>query len=400
MDHPDSLSPVPRASSAAPDIAVIGGGLIGLAVARRAALRGTSVTVFDPVPGRGASWVGAGMLAPVTEVHYGEEVLLRLNLAASGAYPDFVSELEDATGHSVGYRRCGTLMVARDTDDKAALEDLFSFQTELGLGVERLTARECRKYEPALSPRTRAGIFVAGDHQVDTRALVRALLAACESAGARFERSTVTEIFSEGGRASSLVDDRGERTSFGAAVLAAGARSTELLGLAAAGMPRVRPVKGQLLHLRSPEPLVNGNLRGLDVYLVGRADGRLVVGATVEEQGFDTRITAGAMRDLLQWAYELVPGLTELEVVETIAGSRPTTPDNAPLIGKTALDGLFAATGHYRNGVLLAPSTADAVVSEIVDGDVHEIARPFSPTRFANAGQGNIGSASRRAGRR
>ena len=383
MDHPVAAS---RAHASDPDIAVIGGGVIGLAIAWRAAVRGASVAVFDPAPGRGASWVGAGMLAPVTEVHYGEEMLLRLNLAGAERYPSFVAELEDATGMDIGYRPCGTLVVARDADDNTALEDLFRFQRELGLKAERLSARECRNYEPALSPRTRAGIFVPGDHQVDTRALVAALLVACERAGVSFVQTEIVEIESREGRVTSLFDANERRHLLrGTAVLAAGARSSAIHGADKAGLAFVRPVKGQLVHLRSPEPLVKGNVRGLDVYLVGRADGRLVVGATVEEQGFDTTVTAGAVHDLLHAAYELVPGITESEVVETIAGLRPATPDNAPYVGATSMEGLFAATGHYRNGVLLAPITADAVVSEVLDGKVLDVARPFSPLRTRRA---------------
>jgi glycine oxidase len=349
------------------------------------AARGLSVEIVDPDPTGGASWAAAGMLAPVTEVHPGEESLLRLNLASAGLYPGFVAALEEATGLDVGYRRSGTLIVARDSDDNVALDDLFRYQTGLGLEVERLNGREARRHEPALSPRTRGGILVPGDHQVDNRALVSALLAACEAKGASLRRSTVSGV-EPGESGVDVVLEHGEVLRPGTVVVAAGAASSRISGLEAAALPPVRPVKGQLLHLRATTPLLGGNVRGLDAYLVGRSDGRLVVGATVEEQGFDVRITAGAVRDLLHAAYELVPGITELELVETAAGSRPATPDNAPVIGRTAAPGVLIATGHYRNGVLLAPITAEAIAELVVGGEVDDLMAAFSPARFAREG--------------
>jgi glycine oxidase len=370
-------------SARSTDVAIIGGGLIGLSAAWRLAARGVSVAVVDPSPGSGASWAAAGMLAPVTEVHPGEEPLLALNLVSAEMYPSFVSELEDETGADVGYRRSGTLLVARDSDDNAALEDLYRYQRELGLQVERLSGRECRKHEPALSPRTRGGIVVPGDHQVDNRALVTALRAACEARGVVFERTSAVAVGTAAGSVSHVDLEDGVSLACGTVVLAAGAGGGRIGGLADAGLPPVRPVKGQLLHLRGAVPLLQSNVRGIEAYLVGRSDGRVVLGATVEEQGFDLRITAGGLHDLLRAGYELVPGITELEVIETVAGSRPATPDNAPLIGATELPGLIVATGHYRNGVLLTPVTAAAVADLVEKGRTDEAVAPFSPSRFA-----------------
>lgn len=367
------------------DVIVVGAGVIGLACAWRLAQRGATAAVVDPDPARGASWAAAGMLAPITEVHYREEALLRLNLVSSERYPRFVSELISETGHEVGYRRAGTVMVARDNDDNAALEHVFRFQLELGLEVERLDARSCRKHEPALSPRIRGGIDIPGDHQIDNRALITALREACTRRGVDLVRRNVESVEERDGRAEGVRLDDGAVLRAPAVLLATGAETSLVGGLEGAGLPPIRPVKGQLVHLKGAEPLVHGNVRGLDAYLVGRADGRLVVGATVEEQGFDRRITAGALHDLLRSAYELVPGITELEVVETVAGSRPATPDNAPILGATALDGLFVATGHYRNGVLLAPVTADALAETIGTGKVPDEIAPFSVARFDEA---------------
>jgi glycine oxidase len=383
------------------DAVVVGGGVIGLGIAWRAAGAGMTVTVVDDAPGRGASWAAAGMLAPVTELHYGEDELLALNLASAARWPGFAAEVEEASGQPVGYRPGGTLAVARDADDYAALEDLYRFQVRCGLDVQRLRSRECRQLEPGLHPGIRGGVLAAGDHQVDNRALVRALLVACERAGVRLVQGRVTELATQGDRVTGVVlageqsagggsagpggaPAAGETLSAGTVVLAAGCWSGGLGGLAAEALPPVRPVKGQLLYLRGPaeEPLCSGNVRGLEVYVVPRGDGRVVVGATVEEQGFDTRVTAGAVHDLLRAAMELLPDVAELELVETVVGLRPGSPDNAPMLGPAGPEGLVVATGHYRNGILLAPVTADTVAELLATGQVPELIAPFGPQRF------------------
>ena len=389
-----------------PDAVVVGGGVIGLAIAWRAALAGMTVTVVDEAPGRGASWAAAGMLAPVTEVHYGERPLLALNLAAAARWPTFAAEVEEASGLPVGYRPGGTLAVARDADDNAALEDLYQFQLRCGLQVERLRSRECRQLEPGLAPSIRGGVLAAGDHQVDNRALVEALLAACQHAGVRMVTGRVAELAVEGDRVTGVVLSgggpaghgsstsagpvpsraEGETLAAGVVVLAAGCWSGGLGGLAAEVLPPVRPVKGQLLYLRGPadQPLCSRNVRGLEVYVVPRGDGRVVVGATVEEQGFDTTVTAGAVHDLLRAALELLPDVAELELAETVVGLRPGSPDNAPMLGPAGPDGLVVATGHYRNGILLTPVTADAIAELLITGQVPEMIAPFTPGRFAD----------------
>jgi len=394
------------AQQSAADVVVVGGGVIGLGIAWRAALAQMTVTVVDDAPGRGASWAAAGMLAPVTEVHYGERPLLALNLAAAARWPAFAAEVEEASGLPVGYRPGGTLAVARDADDNAALEDLYQFQLRCGLEVERLRSRECRQLEPGLAPSIRGGVLAAGDHQVDNRALVEALLAACQHAGVRMVTGRVAELAVEGDRVTGVVlsgggpagygsltsagsvrsRPEGETLAAGVVVLAAGCWSGGLGGLAAEVLPPVRPVKGQLLYLRgsADQPLCSRNVRGLEVYVVPRGDGRVVVGATVEEQGFDTTVTAGAVHDLLRAALELLPDVAELELAETVVGLRPGSPDNAPMLGPAGPDGLVVATGHYRNGILLTPVTADAIAELLITGQVPEMIAPFTPGRFAD----------------
>jgi glycine oxidase len=370
------------------DVAVIGAGAIGLASAWKIAQQGGRVVVLDDAIGRGASWAAAGMLAPVTEVHHGEEALLHLNLESSRMYEQFAAELEEASGCNVGYRRCGTLLVARDRDDNAALEEVYRFQTRLGLPVERLRSGQCREVEPALAPNVRGGILVPGDHQVDNRALLAALEGACKRQGVQFVPARASKVEVQHGRVSGVtVGDASIECDY--LVLSAGVWSGGIEGIPDEVRPPLRPVKGQLLHLRrrssalsAAAPLSGHNIRGVDVYLVVRSDGRVVVGATSEEQGFDRTVTAGGVFGLLRDAYELVPGVTELELTETVAGLRPATPDNAPVIGATAVEGLIIATGHYRNGILLTPITAAAVAALVTGGVVPERIEDFSPRRF------------------
>jgi glycine oxidase len=366
----------------AADLVVVGAGVIGLGVAWRAAQRGMAVTVVDDGGTRKASWAAAGMLAPVAEVWYGEEALLQVNLEASRRWPGFAAEVADAAGRDIGYRRCGTLLVARDADEHTALDELFSFQAKLGLDVERLRSREVRRLEPGLSPRVRGGILVEGDHQVDNRALLPALRHAAERAGARFEDGRVVTVTTNGDRVRGVELEDTRDLAGDAVVLAAGTGSAEIGGLPGGTVP-VRPVKGQLVHLRGPaDPLIaSRTIRALGIYVVPREDGRVVVGATVEERR-DTEVTAGGVFQLLRDAWELLPDVAELELVETVAGLRPGSPDNAPLLGPAGPAGLIVATGHYRNGMLLAPVTADAIAELLDTGRVPELIAPFSPDRF------------------
>ncbi|MEX0659417.1 MAG: glycine oxidase ThiO [Egibacteraceae bacterium] len=372
-----------------PDVVVVGAGVIGLSIAWRAAQAGLAVTLVDDRPGRAASWAAAGMLAPVTEVHYGEEALLELNLASAAAYADFAAGLTEASGRDTGYRRCGTLLVARDTDEAAVLDELHRFQAKLGLATTRLRGRAARELEPALAPRTRSAILVEGDHQVDNRALVTALRSAVDRAGVAVAPGRVAAVRTTSQRAAGVTLADGTALHAPRVVLAAGAGTGAIAGLPAAAVPPVRPVKGQLLHLRprgGAPPLTSRTIRGLDVYVVARADGRLVVGATVEEQGHDRTATAGGVRRLLRDAWELLPGIDEYELTETAVGLRPGSPDNAPLLGPAAgVHGLILATGHYRNGILLAPVTAEAITELLVTGVVPARIAPFAPERFAVA---------------
>jgi glycine oxidase len=371
------------------DVIVVGGGVIGLSIAWRAAERGLAVAVIDPGPGSGASHHAAGMLAPVTEVHYGEEDLLQLNLAAAARYPSFVAELEAASDMTVGYRTTGTVAVAFDADDKRVLDDLHSYQQSLGLTSTSLSSKETRALEPFLSPSVRGGLFVDGDHQVDNRELVVALRVACERAGVTFDPRLAVAADVVGERVVGIDGHRAAQV-----VLAAGCWSGSLRGLPTTALPPVRPVKGQIIRLRADpdHPLltrtVRAFVRGRPIYLVPRESGEVVVGASSEELGYDTRTTVGAVQELLDDARQLLPGVSELEFVAVSAGLRPGTPDNAPLIGPGTVEGLIVATGHYRNGILLTPVTADAVAELLATGSMPDGFARFDPRRFAVAAAG------------
>jgi glycine oxidase len=357
------------------DVAVVGAGVIGTAIAWRCAQRGFSVTLIDPTPGAGASTTAAGMLAPVTELHFEGRELLALNLESARRYPAWVAELADLTGIDVGYRRCGTVQVAWDAADLAALRQLREFQASLGLSAQLLTGRELRQLEPSLVPGLPGGLLAADDHQIDNRRLHRALLAAAQAAGVTVHCAAVTSV----GPGQVWTGTTG--LTAGSIVLAAGAWTRRLYR----DLP-VRPVKGQTVRLRAEPGLltrvVRGAVKGHPIYIVPRDDGELVLGASSEEVGFDARHRTGAVYEMLRDAQALLPVLNETEFVEVSTGFRPGSPDNAPLIGVTDQPGILAATGHFRNGVLLAPVTADAV-AELIAGAEPDLLKPFRPNRFS-----------------
>jgi len=378
---------LPGAQQQSVDLAVIGGGAIGLAVAWRACQRGLSVTVLERAqPGAGSSGVAAGMLAPVTEAGFGEDDLLALNRESACRWSAFAAELARASGAEPGYQRSGTLLVAADRDAAEALDREIAYRDSLDLPVARLLPTAARALEPALAPTMRAAMHAPDDHAVDPRALIDALAAAVRAAGGELRSGCeVASLEIDGNRVDGVRLTGGEHVRAAVVLVAAGCWSGSLHGLPPEARLPIRPVKGQILRLRDPDGpgLLERVLRTSEVYVVPRGDGRYVLGATVEERGFDTGVTAGAMHDLLRDAYDVLPGISELEVEEASAGLRPGTPDNAPIIGPGALDGLHWATGHYRNGILLAPITADLVADALVGEPAPELARPFAPGRFA-----------------
>jgi glycine oxidase len=369
------------------DLIVIGAGVVGLSCAWRCAQAGLSVLVLErDEPGAGASGVAAGMLAPVTEASFGEEALLELNLAARRQWPAFAAELEEATALPTGYVDSGGLVVAADRDDAEELRRLHAFQVELGLDAEWLGPRAARRLEPALSPRIGGAIHAPQDGHVDPVAVIHALGVAITTAGG--ELCTGVEVVGidvAGGAVQGVRTAEGEEVAARAVVVAAGAWSSQG-GLAVeASAPAIRPVKGQLLELRvrrGRRPPARRIVRTPRCYLVTRSDGRVVLGATQEEQGFDTTVTADGVYRLLEAAWEVLPDVGELELVEARAGLRPGTQDNSPAIGEGGPSGLLWATGHHRNGIMLAPLTGRAIAATLTGGDFPVELEPFRPQRF------------------
>jgi glycine oxidase len=356
------------------DAIVVGAGVIGLACAWRAAARGLDVIVLERgEPVSGATGVAAGMLAPVGEVAFGEMPLLEMMLASAESYPRFAAELEEAGGRGPGYRRLGALHVALDRDEAEELRRRHGLQRSLGLKAEWMAARALRRLEPGLAPSFAGGVHVPGEAAVDPQALCAALLDALAAADVEVRpQAPVGEALIEGGRIRGVRTEAGDELRCDHVVLAAGCWSGSVKWLPERARPPVRPVKGQILTLHGPatEPVCERIVASERVYVVPREDGRVIVGATVEERGFDTAVTAGGVHELLREAYRLLPDVAELELVDASAGLRPGTPDNMPLIGPGALEGLVLATGHFRNGVLLAPYTADRVAGLLVGAGV------------------------------
>jgi glycine oxidase len=357
------------------DVAFVGGGVIGLAVAWRAAQRGLRTLVLDA--GEDGAWrYAAGMLAPVTEAEFGEQALLDLGLRAAAGFPGFCDELERASGRDPGLRRTGTLVVARDRDEAEELEQLLAYRQSLGLAVGRLRPSQARRAEPALAPTVRLALDVPGDDAVDPRRLVAALSDAVEAAGGEIRQARVDEVQATSSGPATVAFGAG-KVAAEQVVVAAGAWSGRL------GPLPVRPVKGQIMRLQDPhgQDLVTRTIRTREGYLVPRGDGRYVLGATVEERGWDTAPTAGATFELIRDLAEVVPGVLELEIEELGAGLRPGTPDNLPIIGEHG--GVVWATGHFRNGILLADVTAQAVAELLAGNPLPEWAAACDPARFA-----------------
>ncbi|MGN6238135.1 MAG: glycine oxidase ThiO [Cellulosimicrobium cellulans] len=413
----------PAVPDGARDVVVVGGGIVGLAVAWRATRAGLTVTVLDPSPGDGATHAAAGMLAPVTEADFGEDDALRLHLAAAGAWPGFAADLRAASGADVGLRTAGTLTLAYDADDLALLRRVLALHAEHGLASHELTVADARRREPYLGPRVAGAAWAPEDHAVDPRATHAALLAALgagdvpgtvQGVGSRTAahsvvvRASATRLaLGPAGQAVGVHDDAGRLHAAGAVVVAAGWESGALLADVPGVVVPTRPVKGQTLRLDAGpdlalEHVVRGVVQGRPVYVVPRdpvPDGQghgcaghreVVVGATTEENPDDRRATAGGVFALLRDARALLPGIDEAALVDVTPRARPATPDNLPLVGPTAVPGLHLATGHGRNGILLAPLTADAVVAGLtgapLPADAATTLYPTRTDRFAEPG--------------
>ncbi len=372
-------------------IIIIGGGVIGLGIGWQLAKTGADVTIHERGQvGRGASWAAGGMLGPIAEAHIDELDLLKLSNQSLDRYPEWVNELETETEMRIGYRAEGTLIIGIQPDDKYQLEHAYNLYKDLGLHVEWLNGDEARKIEGALSPYVTAAIRCETDHQVDNRLMSQALQRAYEARGGVIHHnSPVRRIVIENGTVTGVQTQEGfQGTEL--CILAAGCWSGQIDGLPDSIIPPVRPVKGQMLALQMRRDIMISNVirtvkarYPMPVYLVPRKDGRLVVGATTEEIGFDTDLNVGGIYELLHGAFEAVPGIYELPLIETWSGLRPGSSDNAPILGKTPIENLIYATGHYRNGILLTPITAYEISKLILTGETPETIAPFHLDRFS-----------------
>jgi glycine oxidase len=385
----DRVTPIVKPKT----VAVIGAGVVGLGIAWRLAARGVEVAVFDKgAAGAGATHAAAGMLAACAEAEPGEEALVALGRDSQARWPAFADELEQASGIDVDLRREGTLVIALTADDQARLFHHLEFQKKLDLPLQWISAAETRRREPHLAGKLAGAVFSPEDHQVDNRKLATALAIAAKAAGARIqEHQPVAAISSQGRRVDGIVLADGRKHAADVVVLAAGAWSRgiarSIADMAPQSLPPVRPIKGQMLALRMDPaaPLISHVIWGPGIYLVPRRDGRLIVGATVEEKGFDSTLTAGGLLTLLEAAWRAVPAIEELPIDEMWVGHRPGSRDDAPILGPAPLDGLIYATGHHRNGILLAPVTADTIARLVLDGTLDPAIRPFGIERFTPA---------------
>ena len=372
------------------DAIFVGAGVIGLASAWRAAQRGASVCVLErDRPGAGATGVAAGMLAPVGEASWGEERVLGFNLASLERWPGFAEQLEAESGLGTGFARIGALHVALDGDEAEELRRRYELHRSLGLESEWLSGSESRRLEPGLATAIRGGAHVSSEATADPRSVAAALLAALERCGVPVHSGAEVTGAERSAGVWRVETADGRVLESAQLVLAAGCWSGQA-DWVPGGAPPVRPVKGEILTLRGPsdDPACTGIVAGERVYLVPRSDGRLIVGATVEERGFDTTVTAGGVHELLREAYRVLPEIAELELVETLVGLRPGSPDNAPLVGHGQAEGLLVASGHFRNGVLQAPVTAECVAALLAGEPAPVDLEPFSPSRFAGRASG------------
>jgi glycine oxidase len=365
------------------DTAIVGGGVIGLAIGWRLASTGKRVAIIDRgEAGRAASWASGGMLGNDAEIGFEELEVYSLGAASTKLWPDFVRDLEEASGLDVGYRTEGTLMVADDADGAANLRRIFRFQQEQKVPVEWIAVSRALELEPLLTPRLTAAVLSESDRQVDPRLMVTALKKAFLAAGGfLIEHQRVVRVESAGSVMHCLME-AADAVESEHVVLAAGAWSS-LVDVSEVQPPPVRPVKGQMLELRMlPQLEITHVIRGRATYLAPKQNGRLLVGSTSEEMGYDETVTAGGVYELLEKAWRLIPAIYDMPLTDSWAGLRPASPDHAPLIGFAEDPRIMFATGHHRHGILLAPVTAVAVADLLTKGNTSMPIAVCSPDRF------------------
>lgn len=362
-------------------VLIVGAGIVGLGIGWQLARQGIQVCVVDAhEAGHGASSAAAGMLAATAEVNFEEDALLELNHLSASMYPAFVELLEQESGEHVDFRTFGSLVIGLDRDDTEALQRLLHYQHSKHLPAELLSGEQARELEPALAPGVHSAVWCAHDHQVDPVRLIVALCAALRAAGGTLrEHAPVERLWVEQGRCVGVQLEGGERLEAERVVVAAGAWTRGIGGVERRQLPRIRPVRGQMLALDMEDaPLCTRVIRAPDAYMVPRSNGELIIGATMEERGFDGRQTAGGLFELLRGAWETMPGIYDLPWLRSWTGFRPMSLRNEPVLGVSPhIRDLWFATGHGRNGVLLAPVTAVHMTTSLIKGALHESLQRF-----------------------
>ena len=373
-----------------PRTAIVGAGVNGLAIAWQLARHGCTVDVYERGRiGQGASWAAAGMLAPGAEAEPGEDAVTAAGRQALDLWPAFARDLQQASGIDPELRTDGLMIAATNRDEAEQLRHDHSFLQQQGVPAEWLSGAEARRREPYLRAGLPGALFSPNDGQANNRQLVRALAAAARAAGAQIhEQTPVDALDTAQGRAAGLIV-QGARVPADAVVLCAGAWGREIDGVPTAAQAPIRPIKGQMLSLRMDpdQPLLHHVLWAPKVYLVPRRDGQLLIGATVEEKGFEDAMTAGGVFALLEAAWRAIPAIEELPIAEMWVGHRPGSRDDAPVLGATPVDGLYLANGHHRNGILMTPLSGQAVAAEILTGRRHDSLAAFRVERFHNSAQ-------------
>ena len=365
-------------------VVIVGGGIIGLATAWELLRYGKQVTIVEKGRvGRGASYAAAGMLAADAEVGFEELELYQLHVESMRRWPHFARALQEETGVDVDYRSEGTLLVADDRDSAEALRRRYRFQKEHGMDATWMSAAEMLDVEPFLSPRLVAGVFTRADHGVDNRKVLEALRKGILDRRGRLRELTAVRAVKPSRTHPAVVLASGEHVEAESIVLAMGAWAREIEGLPEDDRPPVRPVKGQMIELKAVSPFeLKHVVRGPRAYVAPKSDGRVFVGATSEELGFDLNVTAGGLFTILEGAWEIVPGIYDLPVIDAYAGLRPASRDHAPLLGLSRAPGVVIATGHFRHGIMMTPVTAQEVARLVVSGETSHWLAPFSPQRF------------------
>ena len=389
-DAPTTALPMPEHSSRTADVLVIGGGIIGCSIAWRLAQAGLKVTVLDRAePGQEASSAAAGMLAPLGEM-VTPRVFSDFCLASRSLYPAFAAEIEESSGSHVAYRSEGSMLVALNDEQQEELAAVSATQSARGFTLHSLSAAEVHGRAWGLSPQICSGRFIPGDHWIDNERLMRALLIACQRAGVRLEAGTAVRAFhAKNGNVESVKTENQAAFSARTFVLAAGCWSGEVVAGLGINIP-VKPCRGQVLEFESSREMPFVVRAGIH-YLVPRPDRRVLVGTTSEYAGFEKAVTGNGLHSILDGVARLAPALREFRFLRVWAGLRPDTADHLPVLGYGEFENLVFATGHFRNGILLAPVTAEVIASLILKGSNSHPLELYRPTRFKESGDPAIG---------